>query len=70
MVKVEKVLLIIGCITSLTSGVLSVIDNRFDTYAFISAVLFFNLYLSLLSNVKLENLINDHVENVKKIIKK
>ena len=59
-----------GCITSLTSGVLSVIDNRFDTYAFISAVLFFNLYIGLLSNLKLHKLIDEHVENIKKIIEK
>ena len=70
MVKFQKVLLIVGCITSLLSGVISVIENRFDTYAFISALLFANLYLALLSNVKLESIINDHVENVKKIIKK
>ena len=70
MVKVQKVLLIMGCITSLASGVLSVINNKFDTYAFISAILFFNLYIGLLSNLKLQNLIDDHVEAVKKIIKK
>jgi hypothetical protein len=33
-------------------------------------MLFFNLYLSLLSNQRLSKLIDDHVENVKKIIKK
>jgi small basic protein len=70
MVKFHKVLLIMGCITSLTSGVLSVIDNRFDTYAFISALLFFNLYIGLVSNLKLQNLIDGHIEEVKKIIKK
>ena len=70
MVKVQKVLLITGCITSLTSGVLSVIDNRFDTYAFISALLFFNLYIGLLNNLKLHKLIDEHVEKIKKIIEK
>ena len=70
MVKVQKVLLIMGCITSLTSGVLSVIDNRFDTYAFISALLFFNLYIGLLNNLKLHKLIDEHVEKIKKIIEK
>ena len=70
MVKFHKVLLIMGCITSLASGVLSVIDNRFDTYAFISALLFFNLYIGLVSNLKLQKLIDDHVENIKKIIEK
>ena len=70
MVKVQKVLLIMGCITSLASGVLSVINNKFDTYAFISALLFFNLYIGLLSNLKLHKLIDGHVEAVKKIIKK
>ena len=70
MVKVQKVLLIMGCITSLTSGVLSVIDNRFDHYAFISALLFFNLYIGLLSNLKLHKLIDEHVEKIKKIIEK
>ena len=70
MVKFQKVILIIGCFTSLLSGVISVIDNRFDAYAFISALLFANLYLALLSNINLEMIINDHVENVKKIIAK
>ena len=70
MVKFQKVLLIAGCVTSLLSGVISVVQNKFDTYAFISAMLFFNLYLSLLSNQRLSKLIDDHVENVKKIIKK
>ena len=70
MVKVQKVLLIMGCITSLASGVLSVINNRFDTYAFISALLFFNLYNGLVSNLKLQNLIDGHIEEVKKILKK
>ena len=70
MVKFQKVLLIIGCLTSLLSGVISVIDDRFDTYAFISALLFANLYLALLSNTRLEKLIDDHVDNVKKIIAK
>lgn len=70
MVKVHKVLLIAGCVTSLLSGVISVVQNKFDTYAFISALLFFNLYLSLITNTKLENAINDHVKSVRKIIKK
>ena len=70
MVKFQKVLLIIGCFTSLTSGIISVIENKFDAYAFISAVLFFNLYISLLTNIKYSNLIDNHVEEVKKIIKK
>jgi uncharacterized membrane protein len=70
MVKFQKVLLITGCVMSLLSGIISVIEKRFDTYAFISAMLFFNLYLSLLSNQRLSKLIDDHVENVKKIIKK
>lgn len=70
MVKVHKVFLIAGCVTSLLSGVISVVQNKFDTYAFISALLFFNLYLSLITNTKLENAINDHVKSVRKIIKK
>ena len=70
MVKFQKVLLIIGCLTSLLSGVISVIDDRFDTYAFISALLFFNLYIGLLSNLRLQNLIDNHIDNVKKIIAK
>jgi small basic protein len=70
MVKFHKVLLIVGCVTSLLSGVISVVQNKFDTYAFISAVLFFNLYLSLVTNTKLENAINDHVKSIRKIIKK
>ena len=70
MEKFHKVILIMGCLTSLGSGVISVIDNRFDTYAFISALLFFNLYNGLVSNLKLQKLIDDHVENIKKIIEK
>jgi small basic protein len=70
MVKFHKVLLIAGCVTSLLSGVISVVQNKFDTYAFISALLFFNLYLSLITNTKLENAINDHVKSIRKIIKK
>ena len=70
MEKFHKVILIMGCITSLGSGVISVIDNRFDTYAFISALLFFNLYIGLVSNLKLQNLIDGHIEEVKKILKK
>jgi small basic protein len=70
MVKFHKVLLIVGCVTSLLSGVISVVQNKFDTYAFISALLFFNLYLSLITNTKLENAINDHVKSIRKIIKK
>jgi small basic protein len=70
MVKFRKVLLIVGCVASLLSGVISVVQNKFDTYAFISALLFFNLYLSLITNTKLENAINDHVNSIKKIIKK
>ena len=70
MVKFQKVLLIAGCITSLCSGVLSIVQNKFDTYAFISALLFFNLYISFITNTKLSDAIEEHVENVKKIIKK
>jgi len=70
MVKFQKVLLIIGCVMSLLSGIISVIEKRFDAYAFISAMLFFNLYISLITNIKLSKLIEDHVENIKKIIKK
>ncbi len=70
MVKFQKVLLISGCVTSLLSGIISVIENRFDSYAFISALLFFNLYISLITNTNLTKLIDEHVENMKKIIKK
>jgi small basic protein len=70
MVKFQKVLLIAGCVTSLLSGVISVVQNKFDTYAFISALLFFNLYLSLITNTKLSDAIDDHIKSVKKIIKK
>ena len=70
MVKFQKVLLITGCVMSLLSGIISVIEKRFDAYAFISAMLFFNLYISLITNIKLSKLIEDHVENIKKIIKK
>jgi small basic protein len=70
MVKFQKVLLISGCVMSLLSGIISVIEKRFDTYAFISALLFFNLYINLLTNIKLSDAIEEHVENVKKIIKK
>ncbi len=70
MVKFQKVLLISGCVMSLLSGIISVIENRFDAYAFISALLFFNLYISLITNTNLTKLIDEHVENMKKIIKK
>ena len=54
MVKFQKALLIIGCIAALLSGVISVINDKFDTYAFISALLFFNLYLNVMTIDKLE----------------
>ena len=54
MVKFQKVLLIIGCIAALLSGVISVINDKFDAYAFISALLFFNLYLNVMTIEKLE----------------
>ena len=70
MVKFQKVLLIAGCVTSLLSGVISIIQNNFDTYAFISALLFFNLYISFITNNQLQDAIDDHIKSVKKIIKK
>jgi hypothetical protein len=70
MVKFQKVLLITGCVMSLLSGIISVIENKFDTYAFISALLFFNLYISFTTNNKLSDAITNHVKTVKKIIKK
>ena len=70
MVKFQKVLLIAGCVMSLISGIISVIENKYDKYAFISALLFFNLYISLIINTKLTDAIDDHIKSVKKIIKK
>lgn len=40
-----KVLLVAGIVSSLFSGIISIVAGKVDVYAFISASLFFNCYL-------------------------